>query len=556
MPGALLLLGGAAVLEAAWGQAPSVQEAAQVAPAMAPEPPPPPIPAAGTTTGAADQPAGGQPRAGARRGPLDWRLQIVAPEPLDELLQTYLDVARYSAQATAAAKARAEKAGKDQGKDGAPSAESSRGQGQAPGPDTGDEPAVGEAPVGLISRSELRRLVAATPEQARALLEAEGYFAADIKVSLVDDSPGVPAQVRVEVAPGPKATVSQLQMIFEGELDARLAQGDAQAQALASRLEREWTMAPGEPFRQSQWSSSKNGALATLRAEGYPTATWSGTAATVDAQAHAARLYVVADSGPLFLYGPLVIEGLQRQPASAIENVAGFKPGQPYREDELLDFQERLQKLNLFDSVFVSLVDDPAQAKAAPVSVKVREQKLQQATVGVGVSSDTGARISLEHLHRLPLGQPWQAATTLRLGRKESLGQLDLTSHPRPGRKRWLTSALASRELDTDDAVTESRRLRAGVLDEGERLERTSYVEYQSAEVTSADGLLLSDASAITATQQYLWRDLDSPVLPTRGFTANVQGSVGRTFSTLGEAGWFGRAYGRLTWYRPLPAGW
>lgn len=522
----------------AWAQADGVREETQsVVPAAAPVSPTPPTAPGATPTGSSSvalPPAadvrGAQGRNGARRPPPVWQLEISAPDPLDDLLRNYLDLSRFQSEAQAAAKTAAAAATVERGPLPVDSA--------------------------VISRSELRRLVAAAPEQARALLEAEGYFASDIKVSLSEEVPGQPMVARIEVVPGPKATIRQVQMVFEGTLDERLSQGDPQAQALVAELEKEWALPEGAYFRQSQWSAAKNGALATLRAEGYPAAVWSGTSATVDAQAHKARLFVVADSGPAFQYGPLVIEGLDHQPESAIRNLTSFSPGEPYRESELLDFQERVQKLNLFESVFVSMSDDPAQAEAAPVTVRVRELPLQQATLGLGVSSDTGPRVSVEHLHRLLWGRPWQAKSKLQLGRDESLVQTDLTSHPRPGRKRWLTSVQLAREIDDDDAVTVSQRLRLGLLDEDDRLERTSYVEYQKAKVTSKADALLSDSSALTGTQQYIWRDLDSPVLPTRGITANVSAGLGHSFSNSGDSGIFGRAYGRVTWYRPLPGRW
>ena len=504
-----------------------------------------------------------------RRAPLAWTLNIVAPDPLDKLLRKYLDISRYQTQVAEAAKkaAKSEDDKSDDRDDGnepdaTPVKEPAAPPAAAPGALAAGPSAAAAIPnppasTGVaITRSELRRLVAASPEQARSLLEAEGYFAADIKVSMSEEQPGVPVVVKMEVKPGPKARVEQVQLIFEGELDVQSEKGDRDAVSLVRQLKRQWPLSPGKAFLQSAWSSAKNGTLATLRAEGYAAAVWSGTAATVDAETHAAKLFVVADSGPRFFYGPLKIEGLKRQPESAIRNMAGFRQGDPYREAQVLDFQERLQKLNLFESVFVTLDDNPEVAKDAPLTVQVRELQLQQATFGVGASSDTGPRVSVEHLHRLLWGLPWQAKSKVQLGRDESLAQTDLTSHPTEGRKRWLVALQASRLLDTDDARTLSYRVRGGQMDEGDRLERTTYAEFLRAKVTSSEGVDVSDASALSVNQQLIWRDVDSQVLPTKGFTANVQGSVGHTFSTMDEAGWFSRAYGRLTWYKPLPAKW
>lgn len=459
---------------------------AQGVPAASAAPPSAPLtpltPAEVTDDGLEPVPGPVAATARAPRRPLPvWKLKIEAPDGLDDLLRSYLDLARFQSQ--------------DQ---------------------------VGPSE-NVVSRSELRRLVAAAPEQARALLEAEGYFNADVRVSMTQEVEGQPQFISITVVPGNKATIDKVQMVFEGELDNRLGNADAQAQALVDELAADWSLGRGQAFRQALWTQAKNTTLATLRSQGYVTATWSGTSATVDAQANTARLFLVADSGPAFSYGELRVEGLKHQPESAIRNLMSFRVGDPYRERQVLDFQERVQKLNLFESVFVNVSDDPAQASAAPVTVKLREMPLQQATLGAGVSSDTGPRVSVEHLHRLLWGYPVQAKSKVQLGRDESLVQSDLTSHPRPGGKRWLGAFQFARQIDDDEAVTLSGRVRAGQSDEGDRLERILYAEYQRAQVTSEGGLKISEASALTVMQQWLWRDLDSLILPTTGLTANVQ---------------------------------
>jgi translocation and assembly module TamA len=488
------------VVLGAWGLLASAQTVLVIAPepALTPAVQAPPGPA-----GAASGAAPGGAAANRRAQPI-WRLDIKAPKALETLLRTYLDLARDEA----------------------------------------------------ISRGELRRLVAGAPAQARSLLEAEGYFAAQIKVKVGEDVVGQPTLVEMEIEPGPQARIGSVQLVFEGELDTRLGKNDPQAVALVERVNSLWALPKGEVFQQARWSTAKNAALAQLRAEGYPTATWSGTSASVDAKTQVATLFLVADSGPAFVYGPLRVEGLVHQPESAIANLMSFKIGEPYREKQLLDFQERVQKLNLFESVFITSDDDPNHAKAAALVVQVRELPLQQATLAVGVSSDTGPRMSVEHLHRLLFGWPWQAKSKVQWGRDESVIQTDLTSHPRPGGKRWLGALQFSRQVDTDGSLTLSGRLRAGVQSERERLERTTYAEYQRAVVYATDGLKLSEASAFTATQQWVWRDLDNNILPTMGITANLSTGAGQSFSTLDSSGLFARAYGRLTWYKPLPARW
>lgn len=492
------------MMEAAWAQAVPASSASQAE--AAPE-------LADTESAATAEPDKPGGNAVDRSKPVAWQLNIEAPSPLDKLLHTYLDLARFQ-----------EESSKDQ--------------------------SLG------IRRSELRRLVISAPEQARALLEAQGYFNANIVTSVSDEVANQPVVVRIQVDPGPQTVISKVQFVFEGEFDTRLSNADPLAQALLDKLESGWGLPEGQVFRQADWSSAKSAALARMRADGYPTATWSGTSVTVDAEKHTAKLFLVADSGPGFIFGDIRVEGLNRQPASAIVNVAPFHKGEPYSEKRLLDWQERIQKLNMFDSVFVNTDLAPTQAGAAPVLVQVHELQMQTATTGVGISSNTGPRVFGEHLHRNIFGLDWQSKTKLQLGRLESSGQLDLTSHPWPGNRRGLISMQASYLVDSDNAVTTSQYLRVGQLREGERLERTDYLEFQRAEVRSSSGNVVSNASAASGTAQWIFRDVDSQVLPTKGSTSMLQLTGGRTYSASEDPGYFSRGYARLTWYQPLWMHW
>ena len=448
--------------------------------------------------------------------PVAWQLNIEAPAPLDKLLRTYLDLARFQAEAA-----------------------TQQSQG--------------------IRRSELRRLVASAPEQARGLIEAEGYFNATIVTRVSDEQatqPNAPIVVTLQVEPGPQTEVSKVQFVFEGDLDAQLSANEPGAQALVAKLEKSWALPQGQVFRQVDWSAAKNAALARLRADGFPVATWSGTSVTVDAQTQTAKLYLVADTGPAFAFGDIRVEGLVRQPASAITNLASFNKGSVYSEKQLLDWQERIQKLNLFDNVFVATDLDPTQASATPVLVQVHELPIQTATTGIGVSSDTGPRVSGEHLHRNVFGLNWQAKTKVQIGRQASSAQLDLTSHPWPDRRRGLISAQGSYLVESDHAVSTSQQFRVGQLREGERLERTDYIEFQRAAVRSADNEVVANASAISGTSQWIFRDVDSQISPTKGSTSLGQLTGGRSYSALDEEGYFGRAYARVTWYQPMWSNW
>jgi translocation and assembly module TamA len=288
-----------------------------------------------------------------------YRLEIEAPGKLRGLLATYLDLSRYQ---------------------------------NAP---AGDE----------ITRAEIDRLMSAAPAQVRSLLETEGYFAPEVQVSRVgsatlngtEPAPASPAaaqasapapapthphrhqvpRLRLQVQPGPRAVVDRFEFQATGPLQEAAETGDLAARVLIAQVRNEWQLPPEWAFRQSDWSSAKNTALAKLRADGYPAATWGATSARVDEASHSVALELSADSGALYRLGSLDIEGLKRYDASTVNNLWTLQSGTPYREADLLDFQDRLQKAGLFEGASVVLDAAPDTAQAAPVEVRVRELTLQ-----------------------------------------------------------------------------------------------------------------------------------------------------------------------------------
>jgi translocation and assembly module TamA len=266
----------------------------------------------------------------------------------------------------------------------------------------------------------------------------------------------------------------------------------------------------------------------------------------------------VLDSGPLFRLGELQIEGLQRYPQASVRQLAEFGAGTPYSEKTLLDFQERLRKLGLFEAVTVEIDPDPAGAAAAPVLVRVREQPLQQATVGVGYSANTGQRVSVEHLHRRVFeqdffGTSWVAKSKAELGRDQQVLEGEVLSHPLEGGYRNLLAASIER-LDTAGTVVNSSRLRAGRSVDTERIERLMFAE--ALFVNTQDAAGSTSNQALSGNYHWIWRNLDSVVLPTEGLSANAQTALGYAVSDTAENGIFGRLYGRLTGYLPLGRAW
>jgi translocation and assembly module TamA len=417
-----------------------------------------------------------------------------------------------------------------------------------------------------ISENELKRLENATPAQARTLLATEGYMDAEVSTRRETGDDGRPV-VRVIVVPGVRTQVASVVLQMRGPLGDEAAEGDPAAQALVAQWQAAWVLPVGQPFSNGAWRDAKTNAMTRLRASGYAAASWQATAADVDADGARASLTLTADSGPRFHVGEMVIEGLERQDAASVRNLADFRTGAAVTEQRLLDYQERIQRSGLFEGVSVTLDTDPAQANAAKVTVRVREAPLQQATFGVGVSSNSGARVSVEHVHRRLFGERATLRNKLEWGAKRSLWDGELASHALPGLYRNLLGGVWE-TIESDSDRVFSARVRAGRAYETQRTERFWFVELEQARVRPFDtstpaGLAArTDTKAATLNFHGTWRNLDNNILPTRGHAVALESGAGKVFSADAsgpvqpKSGPFGRLRVRTQWWQPFGDRW
>ncbi|MCB1998491.1 MAG: BamA/TamA family outer membrane protein [Burkholderiaceae bacterium] len=435
-----------------------------------------------------------------------WQVRVEAPGALASLLQQHLDIARLPALA-------------------------------------GDE---------AVPEAELARLIDTTPAQARTLLQTEGFFEPTVRMARDGE------RIRVIVEPGRRVRVGRVDIDIVGAAAESADAGDAAARTLLQGLRSGWPLPSGASFRNGDWSAAKASLLAQLRDGGYATASWLGTAAEIAPEDARARLFVVADSGPLFRAGALQIEGLQHHDEVTVRHIAGFGPGTPLTQSLLLDFQDRLRQAGLYDHIDVGFDPDPDQADATPVRVRLGEAPRQVWTLGLGYSATVGPRASAEHLHRRLFGLPLVSRNKVEWARLRQAWDGEISTHPGERLWRWLVGGAVER-LASDDDIVLSQRIRAGRAQNTSRIDRLLFVEAErSSRRNQVQVGAASDSTelAVSANLHGVWRRLDDPLLPTRGWSLSLQGGIGRAHGSDGASGFFSRAYGRLTLYQPLPGDW
>ena len=412
-----------------------------------------------------------------------------------------------------------------------------------------------------LDLEQLQRLVKDAPEQARTLIATEGYYSPKVSAGL-DTSTTVPV-ARVIVDPGEPVVVGDVDLILRGF--EPLSPGSKPFDP--ATLRNNWTLNVGERFRQADWEAAKRNLLRQVMQTRYPRAQLAETSATVDPDARRALLRVVVDSGPEIRLGELRIEGLQRYPRHIITNLNRIEPGAEYSEAALQALQARLQDTGYFSTVEVATdmaaaldenIDElkagqqgtpeaaPAGPQVLPVVVRVTENKQRTASVGVGYSTNTGARAQVNYDDLNVRG--------LRLK-----SQVIAESKRQAARADFYIPTTAKGYNDSFGAGFERTDLRGEITNVATvavrrswgtpLLERSLTFEYL-AEKQTVEGQLSRNSKSLPLTYSITKRELDNLIQPTRGYVLNAQ--IGGALLPVLTDERFVRAYTRFVNYRPM----
>ena len=398
-----------------------------------------------------------------------------------------------------------------------------------------------------LQANELQRLLGTTDANARELLGTLGYFAPAITVELVpaQGDATAPPTVVVTVHPGPLTHIASADIAFTPHPGDEDSQASARQQ---QRVQRNWSLTPGQPFTQSAWDAAKSDGLRQLQSRRHPTARIAHSRAEVNTDQHEARLSVTYDSGPAYRFGPLRVQGSQRYDAEGASRLARLPTGAVYDEAELLDAQLRLASSGYYDAVFLTLDTEGSNPQAAPVVAQVREAPLHKLVFGPGISTDSGARLSLEHIHnRLP-GIGWRALSKLSLDRKEQSASTEWTALPDTKGWRWFAAGQVQREV-TGDYDTNGGRLRWGRTQSAQAIDRSNYLQYDYANSQGPNAP--PSGTALSINYGWTGRYFNNPTAPTRGHGVALELGLGTTLRPQRDP--FVRTL--LRWQAFIPAG-
>ncbi|MET0980823.1 MAG: BamA/TamA family outer membrane protein [Telluria sp.] len=452
-----------------------------------------------------------------------------------------------------------------------------------------------------VDLDQLQRLVKEVPDEAKTLIATEGYYSPKITATL-DTSGGTPV-ARIVVDPGQPVLVSDIDLVLQGFVIFEGGGAPYDAGALRNR----WSLPVGARFRMADWEGAKRDLLREVTRSRFPRAQLVETSATVDPDAYKASLRVVIDSGPEMRFGTLRIRGLKRYPETIITNLNKIKPGDTYSEVALQALQARLQETGYFATVEVSAdmravlaaeikdlkedggldgtatgpaadsataAQDKQDAQAAPaalpqaapgqattgvkppaatgptvlpVLVRVTENKQKNVEVGVGISSNTGARAGLSYDDLSVFGKRMKSDLVYEQRRQTARADFYWPTTP-DGYNDSVGGGLERTDVrgEVTTVATVAARRAWGTPE----LERSITLETLFERRQVAGGVETTYSRSVPLTYAVTRRKLDDLLQPTRGYALNWQLSVAPLPVFTDEK--FVRGYTRGVYYRPV----
>ncbi|RMX04851.1 outer membrane protein assembly factor [Corticibacter populi] len=395
-----------------------------------------------------------------------------------------------------------------------------------------------------LRATEFNRLLADADTNARDLLAALGYFNPELTLR-VEDAPAdsaAPRRIVIEVEPGEQTTVAGHRIGFAEPMNS-----DPSAARQRQRVERGWSLKDDTPFTQSEWSSAKSAGLRVLQRDRYPTARIADSQATVDADANRATLRVDYDAGPPYRFGTVELQGVKRYDPEGIKNIARIPTGSDYSEEALLDAQQRLASSGYFDAAFLMLDTENSDPDNATVIAQLREAKYQKLVFGVGISTDAGLRLSVDHTHNKmwPLG--WRAVNQIALDANTQALSTKWTAMPHASGWAWYTGASIER-AEYGDYKANSLSLVGGRTKSVGHIDRSYYLQYDMSKTEGSDAP--GSSSSLLANYAWTGRYFNNKTNPTSGYGLGAEVGAGFTLTPQREP--FARARLRALRFWPL----
>jgi translocation and assembly module TamA len=369
------------------------------------------------------------------------------------------------------------------------------------------------------SQALLRRRAREDVKTMQQALHSRGYFAGRVSQELRMPQ-GQEPQLVFLVEPGPLFRFRSVNILFAGP-GADHAVPPSQAVL---------DLGQGTPFVAQKVLDAQSELLERLRNQGHPFPGVQERNVTADHATHSVDVTWRVAPGPFARFGPVRVQGLDKVEE---EHVRGYLPwdrGEAFSSRKLENASQELFATGLFSRVEVEPARPAGTANATvidalPVRVGLSERSHRTVKAGLRYETDTGPGVNLGWEHRNFLGQ----GETLRAVLDVNQVNRELTASLRKPRflRNDQSLIIGGHLRDENTEAYDSRSLGAQVLVERavtSNLTADVGLRYRLARVEDKEDEETRDYGLLSMPAALQWDGTDSPLDPTRGFRATLQG--------------------------------
>ncbi len=168
-------------------------------------------------------------------------------------------------------------------------------------------------------------------------------------------------------------------------------------------LFRALTIKVGDPLREAGVRNSQAALAVELSNHGFPFVN-ANAEVKRDAASQTAKIVFRVNPGRECRFGEVQVTGNKKIPQRVIREELPFVPGQIFSQRQLIDGQQRVYRLELFQSVNIRALTDAPNDDKIPIEVRVREASLHTLKTGIGYGTEDLFRATINFRRRNFLG--------------------------------------------------------------------------------------------------------------------------------------------------------
>lgn len=237
---------------------------------------------------------------------------------------------------------------------------------------------------GKVDRLWLERFMKQIPEKVQSALEPFGYYQPKVEVSMESVEEEI-YKVQVHVEPGPPVRVTSVTLSLQGP--------GAEEKTLRKQLAT-FPLKKGDPLHHPTYETAKGNLRTEALNLGYLDADFSVHTIRVFKTGLSAEIELTLETGPRYYFGEIYLEGAPEYPERFLMRYFTFQRGEVFSYAKIFQTQINLNNSDRFREVSLIAEKEASRENQIPVRVKLVPSRAKRLRIGIGYSTDSGARLT------------------------------------------------------------------------------------------------------------------------------------------------------------------